>query len=125
MSMRIITYIFLLAAVATLAGCKKTRQQADLAALENLFMEIQALANSKTCQTAEAWDFIAYGDKACGGPVGYIAYPIEIQQEIVEKVTEYTEMQKAFNDTYNVGSDCMFVSPPAGVGCKDGKAVFE
>ena len=99
-------------------------QQSDREKLSSLIKEIEKLANSETCNDVADWNFAAIGSKPCGGPSSYIAYPKKIEDEIVPKITNFTQMQSAFNTKYGLVSDCMMVMPPSGIRCVDGKAVL-
>ena len=48
----------------------------------------------------------------------------KIEDEIVTKIKNFTQMQSAFNTKYGLVSDCMMVMPPSGIRCVDGKAVL-
>lgn len=93
--------------------------------LEKIYEEIISLANSQTCQNAHDWDFVALGSKPCGGPWEYLAYSREINVgDFLAKVKRYNELQKADNIKNNRFSDCMFVMPPTGIFCENGKAIL-
>ncbi|TKC05478.1 hypothetical protein FA048_17265 [Pedobacter polaris] len=109
-------------------GCEEkdlyNRKQEDKE-ITALKKEIENIANQHTCENAGEWKFTAIGSKACGGPTGYIAYAVKIDEaEFLEKVALYTEKQKAYNVKWDVASDCMFVMPPKGIECVDGKPKF-
>ena len=99
-------------------------QQSGREKLSALIKEIEKLANSETCNDVADWNFAAIGSKPCGGPSSYIAYPKKIEDEIVPKIKNFTQMQSAFNTKYGLVSDCMMVMPPSGIRCVDGKAVL-
>lgn len=137
---------FLMVAVAvfTLANCKSKEatakttlpkdislkpdnalgQQEDHEKLSALIKEIEKQTSAETCTDAAAWRISPIGEKPCGGPSSYIAYPISLEDEILPKITNFTQMQSAFNKKYHLVSDCMMVQPPSGIKCEEGKAVL-
>lgn len=54
----------------------------------------------------------------------YMAYPLEIESELIPKVIGYTENMSAFNKKFNVVSDCEMTPYPTGIVCENGKAVL-
>lgn len=120
----ILTSICLLA----LTGCKddlETSKEQDEQKLTLLYQEIETLANQFSCLNAAEWKFTAVGAKACGGPTNYIAYSSKIDENVfLRKVALYTDQQKAYNEKWNVASDCMFVTAPKSVECVDNKPKF-
>lgn len=99
-------------------------QQQDREELSAMLKEIETLAHSESCSNAADWRFAPIGAKPCGGPGSYIAYPVALETEILEKITLFTQKQAAFNTKYQLMSDCRMVMPPAGIKCVDGKAVL-
>lgn len=106
-------------------GCDSLSNEvpiADQSQLEKMLQEIVSLSESQSCTDASDWLFIAYGAKACGGPIGYIAYSKRINQDnYIKLVNKFTEAQAAFNRKTNAVSDCMLMAEPSGVFCEDGK----
>lgn len=98
-----------------------TDQETDQQELITLFSEIKTEAESISCINANEWSFTAYGSKACGGPQGYIAYPKSNETLFLEKVTIYTNLEKAYNKKWNIFSTCDIAAKPTGVECKNGK----
>src|SRR5699024_8797860 len=71
------------------------------------------------------WNFSSFGSKACGGPVGFIAYSTKIDVELfLEKVEKHKIEQKKFNEKWGIISDCSVPPEPTGVICKDGEPSF-
>lgn len=98
----------------------------DARRLEALFQEIQSMAESQPCEDASIWTFRDYGSKACGGPVGYIAYPTTIDTgAFLEKIEAHRAAQQAFNEKWDVISDCSFPAQPTGILCRDGLPVLQ
>jgi hypothetical protein len=93
--------------------------------LNGKYAELQAISVSVPCVDDSNWDVVAVGSKACGGPTGYIAYAKTIDKtSFLKKVDFFTEAQKAYNNKWNVVSDCAMVMPPKSVSCVDGKPKF-
>lgn len=86
--------------------------------------EIEALISSTSCSDAAGWRTAALGSKPCGGPATFIAYPISLEEELLEKITRYNKQSSEFNLKYGLISDCAVVAPPAGVRCENGKPVL-
>lgn len=94
--------------------------EADLLAMSQ---EITALSTSITCTDASEWSITAVGSKACGGPSGYIAYSQQIDTvAFLDKVEEYTQANKVYNEENGIVSDCAIEPIPVGVVCSDGEA---
>ena len=100
-------------------------QESDDQNLSKMYSEIIAasMVNTTPCTNSAEWSFAAIGSKACGGPLGYIAYSLKIDvPEFLKKVENYTKAQEAYNKKWGVFSTCdMMILPPSGVGCADGK----
>lgn len=92
--------------------------------LKNQRMEIDSLVNTVSCTDASQWKIVPIGSKACGEPLEYMAYPLEIESELIPKVIGYTENMSAFNKKFNVVSDCEMTPYPTGIVCENGKAVL-
>jgi hypothetical protein len=100
-------------------------REEDEARLKEMLAAIVAMAESKECTNPEDWSYTAYGAKACGGPIGYIAYSKNIDVEkFLEKVSAFTQAQDEFNRKWEVISDCMMEAEPEKVDCVDGKPKF-
>lgn len=113
-------------AIVSLFSCDKapvelTNQKADEARLASMFAEIETLISDKSCTKDGKCAVIAYGDKACGGPVGYLIYSSGNvnENQLQDLVEEFTELQSLMNDQYGYISDCSIASPPD-VSCLDG-----
>lgn len=99
-------------------------QEDDQRLMKSLIQEIDSLISAEPCTDVANWKFTAIGAKACGGPSSYIAYPVQLEDEILPKVTQFTSMQSTFNTKYGLMSDCAIVLPPAEIICENGKAVL-
>ena len=117
--------VFLLVVGSCLACEDELTQEQEIENLQTLLTEIERLAASVECTNAREWAVTAYGSKACGGPIGFIAYSTTIDTEyFLEKLIEYTSAQEAYNKRWNVVSDCAAQVPPTGVQCQGGSPVF-
>ena len=98
-------------------------QEAEI--LQEMFAEIESLASSEVCEDASEWTFTAYGSKACGGPIGYIAYSTNIDTEsFLNQVEEHRIAQDEFNEKWGIISDCSAPQEPEDVICEDGNPVL-
>lgn len=90
--------------------------------LNELYQEILSISEQYDCTNALEWKFTAIGSKACGGPTGYIAYSINIDEDsFLEKIAHYTLQQKEYNTKWGIISDCAVVNTPSRVECLDGR----
>lgn len=100
-------------------------QEEDLKFLSDLFIEISSLAASVPCTDYEDWKFTPYGQKACGGPVGYIAYHQKIDESaFLSKVKFYTNQQDLYNTKWGIISDCSIPPEPVSIRCEGGAPAF-
>ncbi|GAA3603224.1 hypothetical protein GCM10022396_20750 [Flavivirga amylovorans] len=98
-----------------------TEQEKDHRELMDLFNEIYELSLSVSCTDVNDWTFTAYGSKACGGPQGYIAYSTQIDTTaFLQKVEEYSNLEKAFNVKWNIVSTCDLPAQPKEIVCENG-----
>lgn len=96
----------------------------DSATLKNLQKEIVNSIAAKTCDDASKWKISPMGSKPCGGPTSYIAYPKEMEEEILPKIKTYSIQEAGFNEKYGIVSDCVMEPEPSGILCENGKTVF-
>ncbi|MCP1300669.1 hypothetical protein NK356_15950 [Chryseobacterium sp. S0630] len=96
-------------------------QKYEQAQLDRLKASIESEVSGEKCMDASQWAFAPMGSKACGGPQQYIAYPKKIEATFLPRVNEYTDKVKAFNEKYNITSDCMMIEPPTSLKCINGK----
>lgn len=93
--------------------------------MQEVYKEIISLSESETCSFSEDWLFTAYGSKACGGPIGYIAYSKKIDQNyFLGLVDRFTELQAEYNRKTGAVSDCALAVRPTSVTCESGKPKF-
>ena len=92
--------------------------------LNKLKSEIEQLI-STPCDDASKWRISPFGAKPCGGPASYIAYPIDLENEVIPKITKYNSLASEYNKQKGLMSDCAIVPPPSGIKCENGKALLE
>ena len=98
----------------------------EAVALDRSFQKIVDLAEVPDCDAVDGWYVTDYGKKACGGPVGYIAYPDHINTtEFIALVRQHKEDMASFNDKWGLTSDCETPLQPVGVTCVDGQPAFK
>jgi hypothetical protein len=101
-------------------------QEQEAENLSELFAEIESLATMQDCTDASVWNFTSYGHKACGGPVGFIAYSTTIDTVLfLEKIEKHRAAQHEYNIKWGITSDCSIPAQPTSVVCENGKPVFE
>ena len=114
--------VSLLAFIVSCSNKSITSQTEDLNELNNLKTEIDQLVATGVCEDNSTCDYIAFGSKACGGPINYLVYSTSINVDLLkQKVTTYNQLQSEYNKKWNVFSDCMAVMPPTSITCVDGK----
>lgn len=97
----------------------------ELLLLEKQLMEIRTVSESVACEDAENWVYTPIGEKACGGPVGYIAYSKNMDTDhFLSLVAEYRLAQMEFNKKWNIISDCLMEQPPVRIDCIEGLALL-
>lgn len=87
--------------------------------------KIESLINGVTCDDASKWRMSPFGAKPCGGPASYIAYPKELESQLLPLITEYNQKSALYNKQNGLTSDCSLVPPPASIICENGKAVLQ
>lgn len=102
-------------------SARESSQENDKKELIALKKKIEEETAKEGCTNPGDWEYAAMGSKSCGGPQFYIAYPKKMKTRILTKIKDYTKKEQAFNKKYNVQSDCLFVSEPTEIICKDGK----
>lgn len=99
-------------------------QEEEQIQMKNMIREIDSLIGRENCSDITDWKYTAIGAKACGGPGSYLAYPLKLEDEILERVSRFTHKQSEFNTKYGISSDCAMVLPPSELKCENGKAVL-
>jgi len=101
-------------------------QEQEAQNLNQIFSEIESLSTNENCNDSAEWTFTSYGSKACGGPVGFIAYSTNIDTVLfLKKIDEHRIAQQEFNQKWGIVSNCSVPSQPSGVICENGNPVFE
>ncbi|MGB0522018.1 MAG: hypothetical protein ACPGJS_03620 [Flammeovirgaceae bacterium] len=110
----------------TLNQSEEASDQAEEALLlQKQLKEITELTEGVTCEDLSNWAFTPIGNKPCGGPSDYLAYPLSIDTDaFLAKVEAYTQAHKAFNEKWGLISDCALEPMPSGISCKSGKAIL-
>ena len=120
--------VLLVLLLTTLTSCQdnETLSQDQAAQdLQDMFTEIEGMVNTISCDNSEDWTFIGYGSKACGGFVGYIAYPAFIDTQLfIELIEAHKQAQEDFNQKWQISSDCSLPNQPTEVLCDDGVPKF-
>ncbi len=82
--------------------------------MKALDSQIDTMMSNQSCYDSSECESIAYGAKACGGPIEYLIY--STQSVDINELQPLVNAYNAYNETYNeansVISDCMFVTPP-------------
>ncbi|WP_156949960.1 hypothetical protein [Maribacter antarcticus] len=118
--------IFLLIGIYFSCSDDEMTQEEESQHLIQQLSEIRDLASSILCTDATVWTFTSYGSKACGGPIGYIAYATTIDTQLfLQKIQEHTAAQQYFNKKWGIISDCAFTTPPSSVLCENGNPILE
>lgn len=101
-------------------------QEQEAQNLNELFFKIENLSTSENCDNSAEWTFTSYGSKACGGPVGFIAYSTNIDTELfLKRIEEHRIAQEKYNQKWDIISDCSVPAKPSGINCENGNPVFE
>lgn len=107
-----------------------TTEQEARKEIDDMWKEIRALSESKTCEDAGEWRFVGYGYKGCnGGPlcsIGDIAYSSTIDTTaFLEKVENHRQAEIEYCQKYSL---CAFTTDirakAAGVICHENKPLF-
>lgn len=96
----------------------------DRGFLRELKTSIADQIASVKCTDAAEWRVSPLGSKACGGPASFIAYPIELEEELLPQISKYNQASSIFNLKYGIISDCSVTQAPAGIRCEGGVATL-
>ncbi|KQS41702.1 hypothetical protein [Pedobacter sp. Leaf194] len=127
-SLIIVTIFF--SAIVTFQSCKdgnlnSSTKNADEKELKTLLNEIESLTAEVSCNNPSNWRFVPIGSKPCGGATHFVLYSLDIDTKLfLQKVSEYTEKQRAFNVKYQILSDCSTIIPPKSIACIAEKATL-
>lgn len=126
--MKHIKSIGLILLLGILFSCNNDEQTQEQESdnLQQMLSEIKSMANNESCTAAEEWRITDYGAKACGGPIGFIAYSSKIDTaKFLKKVEKHRNAQTNYNEKWGIVSDCSIPPQPNGVDCVDGVPVLE
>lgn len=108
---------------ATFFSCKKDsiEAQTDDQKLVQLKADIETFASNKACSSGDNCRVIGIGSQPCGGPSGYVIYSLSNtdEKQLMVKVNDYTELQKANNLKKNTVGICIVLAIPM-VDCRNG-----
>ena len=100
-------------------------EEVDQKRVNDLYNEIVELSESKQCTNSDDWRHTSYGSKACGGPVGYLPYSIQIDSaNFFNKINEHRTSQGEYNKKYGAYSTCDISPSPTEILCTNGKATL-
>lgn len=116
--------IFLLLLLVKVVSCKeddKSEPANDyLSQMATIEAEITSIlitncTNAGQCQSA------AIGVKPCGGPTHFVIYSgvTTSEEQLLNLINQYNQINQAYNEALNLGSDCAVETPP-NLGCVDG-----
>lgn len=114
---------FIILGFIILSSCKKEsiNTLSDNQQLVQLKTDIETFAKNKTCSGGDNCRVVGMGNLPCGGPSSYVIYSLSNtdEKQLMIKVNEYTELQKAYNLKNNVVGICIALVIPT-VDCKNG-----
>lgn len=106
----------------------QSEQEKELAEINKLYDEIHAKFISKIkCSSSNELKAIPYGNKACGGPKGYLPFLTTMKDSAtyLALVKKFTKLQSDYNKKWGIVSDCAVVTPPTKITCENGNPVFK
>ena len=99
-------------------------QEAEKAVIDNLKVEIKALADGSQCSEEFSCYSVGVGAKPCGGFWEYLIYSNSIDiPSFLTKIETLNELEKSYNEKHMIQSDCFIAMPPSSIDCVDGKCV--
>ena len=120
--------LFLFSTFFLLINCSEqdntvmTEQGKEKESIDRLRKELYEMAENSVCSDTYTCAYVGIGAKPCGGPWEYLVYSTSIdEQSLMEKVDALQRLEKAYNEKFEIGSDCMVVAPPDELICEDGK----
>ena len=100
-------------------------KEEDEQTLADLYQELENLSGSEGCTNPADWAFTPTGSRACGGPNGYLAYPLSIDvADFLQKVENYAQAEEDYNIKWDIHSICEEHPIPVAIVCDDGSAVL-
>lgn len=115
--------------ICSLLACNKEEvkltQEEEGRELNEIASRIIAITESISCEDASEWAYVGFGSKPCGGPSGYIAYPVNINTpQFLALVEQYRQAQMSYNQNWGLVSNCMIEPAPSDIICEDGRPVL-
>ena len=99
-------------------------QEAEKVVIDNLKVEIKALADGSVCSEEFSCYSVGVGAKPCGGFWEYIIYSNSIDiPSFLTKIETLNELEKSYNEKHMIQSDCFIAMPPSSIDCVEGKCV--
>jgi len=99
-------------------------QEAEKALIDNLKVEIKALADGSQCSEEFSCYSVGVGAKPCGGFWEYLIYSNSIDiPSFLTKIETLNELEKSYNEKHMIQSDCFIAMPPSSIDCVEGKCV--
>ncbi len=91
--------------------------------VDELWEELVRLSESESCTNSGEWRAAPIGNKACGGPAGYLPYSVNIDTTyFLDLARQHREASSELNRLTGAFSTCDVVPLPDKIECKDGKA---
>jgi len=123
--MKVLLLIFVIGVVAP-GSCKDSGprhdEEHDIAQLNAMETAILQMIGDASCRDSTDCRYIAFGDKPCGGPWGYLVYSVSSVDSVAlaRAVADYNAFNAELNRRYGWISTCDIPPPPV-LGCIDGK----
>lgn len=96
-------------------------QQEEQDSLNKRWDAIISFAASSSCDGGSQCRFIGLGSKTCGGPLVYLVYSTSLDTvKLLSMVQTFDSMQMAFDDRWDIGSDCIVPNLPDSIRCIEG-----
>ena len=114
--------LFLLMQSFTCSKDNDNTQAVSAEALANKKQKIVTDINTFSCSATVGCNSVAFGSKPCGGPREYLVFSNAVNlTQLQTLVGDYNQAEAAYNLQHGIADDCMFVGPPANIGCVNGK----
>ena len=121
--MKTLIFKFLILGFIIFSSCKKESIETlnDDQKLTQLKVDIETFSKNKACSGGDNCRVVGVGNLPCGGPSWYVIYSLSNtdEKQLITKVNEYTELQKAYNLKNNAVGICIALVIPT-VDCKNG-----